>query len=63
MTRRDVLIVAGLLIVLWLLSQRSAGAGTVRATIFGADVAPGVDVTPGGPSPEPDTFDDDDWPE
>lgn len=46
MTTRDALIFAAIALALYLLTRRP---GTVTARIYGADVAPDVDVAPAGP--------------
>lgn len=56
---RDTTILVLIAIALWLLSRRRPA---VHATIYGATVAEGVDVTEGGSIPGPDYSDlDDDW--
>ena len=55
MSQRDLLIVAGALLILWMLT-RQRSTGTTHATIYGATVAPGVDVTTGESSDVPNDY-------
>jgi len=62
MTRDQTLIVLVLLALWWM--SRKQPIGDVHATIYGASVAPGVDVTEGGSIPGPDIpydFDPDEY--